>query len=443
MSVNTLEILQRALPLGLANMSVVLMPLLDSVMLGRHGIESLAAGGLAMQIYIGVFIIGEGLVLGFGTLYGQHREQQNPDEIRELAYALYLLLGLLGLIAMVIGTFGSSFFSALGQSKKLADSLQPYLILLSLATLPSFLFIHFWELLSYERKGKKIIEGACLQLISNAAINYILIFGNLGAPELGLLGAGIGTLLGALVGAGWLYIAVRAKASCEKHDLNIANIMEQARKIVKIGLPIGLSILSTVAYLSLSVIFMGWFSHAALAAHIAVLQLNEVLIVFILGFAEYSTIHTADNYTKETNASFKAFSTKVSIIALGLMSLVLILTYIGRNLIYDLFSFGANNDARILMDDFFSFSIYFLILDGLVLIILGLLRGRAETLAPLIISTSAIWSVGMLSQVGLMTVYPHNPITVWIGMQIGFAAAAAGLFLYMTWYIRFHPTLNK
>ncbi len=437
------EILRRAIPLGLANMSVVLMPLLDSVMLGQHDIYSMAAGGLAMQIYLVLFMLGEGIVFGFGPIYGRYLDAGDNRKMASSKLAVYLLLTAFAFIAFIILLWGPQILLSLQQSPRLADESRGYLVLLGLSILPNLLFIHYWEILAFHDKGKWVIAGAVIQLISNVLLNYLLIYGKWGAPQLGLLGAGIGTLIASLISAGVLYLLMdRYTTSPQSHFtsdfLNFrTSLLPPIFEVLKTGIPIGLSIISTVAFLSVSVFLMGWFSEQSLAAHLAILQVNELIVVFILGFNEYCAIHVSSHISTASGRALRAFLLKVTVTAFSFIIMLLTLMYLVRFTLFSLFLGPRTEITQPFyndMNEFLSFSFPFLLIDAFILLLTGILRGCEITRWPLVLNLAGFWCFGLLSQLLLINYHPSSPVVVWIGMQIGFIATAIALTIFFLKY---------
>ena len=441
--VNASEILRRAIPLGLANMSVVLMPLLDSVMLGQYDIYSMASGGLAMQIYLVLFMLGEGIVFGFGPIYGRYLDTSDNRRMASSKLAVYLLLTAFAVIAFVILLGGPQILLSLQQSPSLVEESRGYLVLLGLSLLPNLLFIHYWEILAFHDKGKWVVVGAVTQLISNVALNYLLIYGTWRTPPLGLLGAGIGTLIASLVAAAVLYLLMsRHTASPQSHLTRDfltfrTSLFPHMVEVLKIGIPIGLSIISTVAFLSASVLLMGWFSEQSLAAHLATLQINELIVVFILGFNEYCAMHVSSHISTTTGRTLRRFLFKVTMTALSFILALLTLMYLVRLSLFSLFLGPLTEITQPFyndMNEFFSFSLPFLLIDAFILLLTGILRGCEITRWPLLFNLTGFWLFGLTSQLLLIKYYPTNPVVVWIGMQIGFIATAIALIIFFLKY---------
>jgi MATE family multidrug resistance protein len=437
MDITLKEILSRALPLGFANMSVVLMPLLDSVMLGRHDVYSMASGGLAMQIYLVLFMLGEGIVFGFGPIYGKYLDANDEKKMSTSKLAIYVLLLLFGAFALITLLLGPEILLSLQQSPRLVNDARGYLICLGLSILPNLLFIHYWEILAFHDKGKMVLAGAAIQLFADILLNYVLIYGKFGAPELGLLGAGIGTFIGSLIGAGVLFVFMSRYTLSPRIKLRelkkISSLAPYMLETLKIGLPIGLGIISTIAFLSASVFLMGRFSDEALAAHLAILQINELIVVFILGFNEFCAIHISSNTSTVTGKALRTFLCKITLTACALISALLFAMYAVRIHIFHLFLGAPTETITPIyehMENFFSLSIPFLLVDAFILLITGILRGCGVTRWPLTINLIGFWLFGLLSQILLIDSYPSSPLVIWLGMQIGFIATALGLVIF-------------
>ena len=208
-------------------------------------------------------------------------------------------------------------------------------------------------------------------------------------------------------------------------------------EVLKIGIPIGLSIISTVAFLSASVLLMGWFSEQSLAAHLATLQINELIVVFILGFNEYCAMHVSSHISTATGRTLRSFLFKVTMTALSFILALLTLMYLVRFSLFSLFLGPLTEITQPFyndMNEFFSFSLPFLLIDAFILLLTGILRGCEITRWPLLFNLTGFWLFGLTSQLLLIKYYPTNPVVVWIGMQIGFIATAIALIIFFLKY---------
>lgn len=428
------EIIRHAVPLGLANMSVVFMPLIDSVMLSHYEVGSMSAGGMMFQFYAVLFVFGEGLLLGFSPVYGRYLESASAQAATDVHVATLSVVLVYWLLACSVMLLVPAFLGALGLSTGLIAGGQGYLWMLAIALLPNLLFMHYWEILAYHGKSQLVLLGAASQTIVNVLLNYCLIYGHLGLPEWGLIGAGVGTLVASIFGAIWLILILRLsmrprlRHTYRSWGKTCSVRFGLAKEVVFLGVPIGISIVITVAFLALSVILMGRFTESYLAAHLAVLQMNEVVVVFALGFNEYCAVRmsSALSLPRKALVHFIQQAVIASLLVVGI--LVLLLYVFSRHVALAFFSTGPLTDElHQHMETFLAFSLPFLLVNAGVLVLAGVLRGMGETWAMLSAYLLGLWGVGLLAQVLAATLFPQMPLMVWAALQCGFIVTLVGL----------------
>lgn len=439
MAISIREILTGAIPLGIANATIVLMPMMDTIMLARHGIPDLVSGGLSMQIYSLLFIMGEGIVLGFAPIYGRYLEAKETTNAEATKRAALILITLYSVIVATILFFGSELMAVLEQPTVRAEHAKHYMALLGLSCLPNLLFIYHWEILAFEGDGRHIVIAAAFQLASNVALNFIFIYGNSFLPALGVTGAGIGTCISSWLGSALIYAYANRKFQNHPNNelRNRASphqCLLKAGEIIKIGVPIGLTIISTVGFLSVSAFTMSQYPEEALAAHLAILQLNEVVVVFALGFSEYCAIQVSAKVRFQTKTQMIEFFKKTVGTAIFFICFLLAAMYIFRDFIFEIFFSSLSNENLTIvrhMERFLRLSILFLIIHTYALTISGILRGCEIVRLPLLVNIFGLWGVGYVSQNVLLSLNPGQPEGIWHGMQYGFTAAAVGASLLL------------
>ncbi|WP_120502206.1 MATE family efflux transporter [Roseovarius sp. EL26] len=427
-------IYRRAVPLGLANMSLAGLVFTDTMMLGQHDLTAMAAASVMMQMYLILLVLGEGIVFGFGPIYGRYHS--NPDSDRHIdvvatavrLLAIYALMG--ALILMQTGWIVSE---VVGPSNTARDA-QTYVMLLGVALLPNLLFIICWELLAFEQHERLVLGGALVQFVTNALVNYVLIFGAFGIPGYGLIGAGIATLMSSTVGLVVMAIACRRTV----HGVpsiravlvrKVAGGISYALEILRIGLPVGLMIMATIGFLSLSLLLMARFGTQAVAAHSAVMQVSEVLVVFALGFGDFAAIHFAS--LRAVNRQ-RAQIELVKILRAALVLFVPVITglFVVRSLIARVF-FDADDvlfaEVQTQVQVLAAVSLPSLIFSLVLMVLQGSLRGRGITTRPAIIVLFCYWGIAVPLQFILLRAEGAGPLVIWIGLVSGFVLATIAL----------------
>lgn len=433
------EIYRRAIPLGVANMSLVALVFTDMIMLGQHQLMEMAASSILMQAYLIILVLGEGLVFGFSPLYGKSLSLANPA----LRYrAIVAVLGVLlfyALIGLMILANAGWLAGLVPQTNALARASETYVLLLGLALLPNLLFIMAWELLAFDERERVVLLGALLQFGVNALANYALIFGNFGFSEMGIVGAGIATLLSSTTGMLFLFSAFFLKGDRLQQLLSAARapmseLLVLAGKCVRTGLPIGVTMLVTIGFLSFSVFQMTEFGTSAVVAHNAVLQFNEMIVVFAMGFGEFAAIRFA-SMAIPSQADAQAALRRILLAASALFVPVLVLAFFFRGQIPGLFFnpddpyfAGAAQQAM----QFATLSVPLLIINLVLLIVQGALRGRGIVAQPALLVSVFYWGLTVPITSALLFCFEVPPLTIWIGLLVGFLAATVSLLVFFT-----------
>ena len=439
-------IVRGSLPLGMANLSVVTLTATDVVMLGQAGTFELASGVLAMQIYAILLVFGEGVVMGFGPNYGRDASSGRADRLPGLIRAAMLCVLLLGAASLLVMAFGPEILLILQQEPALALHAGGYMLLIGAAVIPNVLFVLLWEILLYNDSSCLVLFGAIIQVIVNAAGNYLLIYGKLGFPELGLAGAGISTLVSAMAGSAVLAWFCLRGGFVRMRDLAGPGALDFAEPLVdllKLGVPFGFTLISTMAFLSAAGYLMGLYGENAIAAHAVAFQVNEIIIVFLLGFGEYAALLLSTGRSGHTVREIRKTCLKVGAAAILVVLAIVIPVYLVRDRVVAivLASEGLRNTEAIQLGiRIIGFSLPFVVLSALIIVVQGILRGLHSTSVPFVLVLIGYWGCGFPVQLWLMHQHPGNPLAVWWGMQFGFVIALCLLLAYLVFRLRQLPT---
>ena len=436
------KIISGALPLGIANLSVVALTVTDVVMLGQVGTFELASGVLAMQIYAILLVFGEGLVMGFGPNYGRDASAGRFERLPGLIRAAMFCVLLLGGFSLLVMALGPEILLILQQEQALALHARSYMLLIGAAVIPNLLFLLFWEILLYNDSSRLVLVGSIIQVLVNAAGNYLLIYGKFGFPELGLAGAGISTLVSAMAGSAVLAWYCLRDGFLSMRDLTSVRASETARPLVallRLGVPFGLTLISTMAFLSAATYLMGLYGEDAIAAHAVAFQVNEIIIIFLLGFGEYAALLLSTNLGGQSNRDIRKTCLRVCTAALLVLLAMIVPAYLFRDHIVGMvLAIGSaqNAEAVRLSIRIISLSLPFVILSALIIVLQGILRGLHSTSVPFVLILVGYWGCGFPAQVWLMQNYPDNPLAIWWGMPIGFGIALCLLLAHLVLLLR-------
>ena len=277
-----------ATPMVVSQVGMLSMGLVDTLMVGRLGAEALGAVALGHVWAWGTLIIGVGMMMGIDPIVAQaHGSGNGPRAGRALQRALVLAV----LLTIPIGGLwltASPMLKLLGQDPELVHDAANYCLYHLFGITP---YLAFTALRQYlQGRGLMIAPLVTILLANllNVLFNWVLIFGNLGAPELGVRGAALAT------GLSKVSLFVILVAWIRFHRLHegawtpwtrAALVPAKMRDLLRFGVPIGAQFGLEVWAFNLAAIFAGWISTEALAAHTIVIRLASLSFMMPVGIS--------------------------------------------------------------------------------------------------------------------------------------------------------------
>jgi MATE family multidrug resistance protein len=282
-----------AFPIIVGHLSQMLMGITDSVMIGRIGAVELAASAFANVLFTVSFITGIGILMSVSVLVARaHGAKQSRDCAEYLRHGIWLGVGLA--LAGMAMMFGAALrLDHFGQPAEVVAAVEPYLQLIAFSLVPTLLFQvfrQFSEAVGHPWGPMAILLGG---VALNVVLNWVLIYGNLGAPALGLAGAGWATLIARITAATvlWLWLRQRSEVRAEWPARNanprwFAPISRShLRAMFGIGIPAAGQLLFEAGAFAAAALMMGWIGTIALAAHQIALNCAACVFMVPLGLS--------------------------------------------------------------------------------------------------------------------------------------------------------------
>jgi MATE family multidrug resistance protein len=406
-----------ALPMIVAQVSQMLIGITDAAMIGRVGTAELAASAFTGGVFGLFYVVGLGLLLPVGVFTA--RDHGAKDEAGCAAWlkhgkvmALAVGGGCFVLLALV-----STQLHRFGQPAEVVAVMRPYFLLCSFSLIPVFYFQVQRQYL--DALGRPWV-GTTIMLVDvglNAFFNWVFIWGHLGAPALGLTGAGTATLL-----VRWLAVAVIA--IWLRREPRADGRLERARfrEMLAMGVPAAGSLLFEAGAFSAAMLMMGWLGATALAAHQVALSCAAFTFMFPLGLSMAVSIRISKSRGEGHIAALRP----IGFGALGLSSLVMLTFAL-------VFAFGGTLLARAFTPDqavvtlaaqLLVVAAIFQLFDGGQVVSAGALRGLTDVKIPTVITFVAYWIVSLPLAYVLAFHTRLGPIGIWTGLAVGLASAA-------------------
>ena len=286
-------IVRLAAPLALTHLSYMAIMLTDVVMMGWIGTEAIAAGALARDLFwvLGAFALG--VLTGATPIMAQHLGARRYRGVRPaVRNAAWLALALTIPIS-VASWYSSPILVLLGQEQQVADAGQSYLRYLLWGLLPSLWFAVLTELLAAHARPRAVYVVTLAGIALNALLDYALMFGNFGAPNMGLRGAGVASLV-----VNWcMFLALAGFVLSDRqfrryHLLGRLWRMERPvmAEIIRIGSPIAVTEIAEMGMFFVTTLMMGLLGVDALAAHAVTAQCYAFVFMIPVGLAQAAAV---------------------------------------------------------------------------------------------------------------------------------------------------------
>lgn len=426
-------VLGLGLPLIGGHLAQFAIGLTDTVMLGWYGVEALAAVTLAASYFFVLFLTGAGF--GWAVMpmvAAANAAGDDTSSRRATRMGLWLSL-LFSVLAMPLLWFSLPILRLLGQAEEVATLAAQYLRVAGWALFPALFVLVLKSYLAAMERTQIVLWITILAALANAAANYALIFGNWGAPELGVTGAAIASVLTQVIAlAAVVVYALRALPGHNLFQRLWRPDREMFIKVFRLGVPIGVTSLTEVSLFAASAMMMGWLGTVPLAAHGIAVQLSSAAFMVHLGLSNAATVRAGNAFGRGDQAHMARGALVVAALSLAVSAVTVALLLALPEPLLSLFMDAADPDRPqilIIGASLLAAAALFQLVDGGQVIALGLLRGVQDTAVPMLIAALAYWAVGIPASYLLGFVLGWQGVGVWLGMAAGLACAAVPLML--------------
>lgn len=430
---NFVATLQLAWPMVLTNLAQTAMIVTDVLFIGRLGAQSLAASSLAVNIYHTFTFFAFGLVSTVAPMVAREKGARRHEvrEIRRIVRQGLWTVVAVSIPAILLLWHGDKFLLAIGQDPALTAEAARYLRALVWA-LPSFLaYVVLRFFISALERPQWAFVIAIAGILVNALGNWLLIFGNWGFPQLGIVGSGIASALTTfLMFAGLAAVVTLDRRFRRYHVLGRFWQADWSRfkAIWALGLPIGLIIAFETTVFNAAAFLMGWLGEAELAAHAIAIQVVAVAFMTPLGIAQAATVRVglaygAGDRVGVTRAGWSAF-----ILGTGFMIVTASLMFAIPQFLIGLFidiRLESNLVVLGLATSFLAVAAIFQLVDAAQVMAAGMLRGLHDTRRPMWYAALGYWGIGLPLSYYLSQFTHLRGLGVWIGLAAGLAAVSA------------------
>jgi MATE family multidrug resistance protein len=429
-------VLRLGLPLIGGHLAQFAIGLTDTIMMGWYGVPELAALTLAGSFFFTLFLFGSGFAWAIMPMVATFAVRGDEVQVRRATRMALWLSTLYFLMILPILWFSGTILRAIGQTEEVAALAQVYLRVAGLGMLPALGVMTLKNYLAGLELTRVVLWITLVAVVANAVANYALVFGNWGAPEMGIAGAALASVLVQVVSLG--LVIVYARWVLPQHELFVRfwrPDWEMFARVFHLGWPIGLTTLAEVALFAGSAVMMGWLGTVALAAHGVAIQVASAAFMIQLALANAATVRAGAAFGRADVDHLQRGARVV--IALGAVTVALtVAVFVAMpDALLGVFIDPSDPDREAILavgKGLLVMAALFQAVDAAQVIHIGLLRGLQDTRVPMIMAAVAYWGVGMPCAWIFGFVLGWGGEGIWLGLVVGLAVAA-GLMMWRFW----------
>lgn len=419
-------LLRLAVPVVAVQLGLMMMGVVDTIMVGRLSAQALGAVALGNLYFFAVVVIGMGTLMALDPIIAQAVGARDEPAIARGVQRGLLLAGLICLPSVAGLAVVKPVIRAIGQPDALIEPASVYTWLIIPGVLPFYAFLVFRQTLQALGRIAPIVWVTLAANVLNALLDWVLIFGKLGAPALGVAGSAIATsvsrwvLAAALLWACWPELRPRLRP-WRRESIALAPL----GRMLRLGLPIGGQMFFEYGVFGMVGALMGRIGALAIAGHHIALNLAAIVFMVPQGVGAAAAVLVGRAIGARNHPEARRAAVGALLVGVGFM--------IGSGILFLSSPFAL---ARIYSPDppvialagsLIVLAGCFAIFDGLQAVAIGILRGIGDTRAPAILSLLGYWLLGLPAGVFLAFRWNWGPRGLWWGLVLGLAITAAVL----------------
>lgn len=439
--------LRLAYPIILGMLGHTIVGIVDNVMVGKLGPTELAAVSLGNSFVFIAMSLGIGFSTAITPLAAQADGKKSIEEGRSAFHHGLYLCTILGVILFGLIFFSKPLIGLMGQPDNVVELAKPYLDIVAFSLIPLIIFQGYKQFADGMSETKYSMWATILGNVVNVVLNYLLIYGIWIFPELGIVGAGIGTIASRFVMLGYMHYMMQKKERFRPffEKFSLKNIKRKVNiEIIRLGAPSAMQMFFEVGLFTGAIWLSGLLGIMNQAANQIALSLATFTFMFAMGLSVAATIRVGNqkglgDYKQLRIVAFSIFLLAVILESFFALIFVLFHTqlpalFVDMNNVEDL---AVNTEVVTIAAQLLLVAAVFQISDGIQVVVLGALRGIQDVKIPMYITFVAYWVVGFPISIYLGLYTELKGAGIWIGLLAGLSFAA--LFLY----IRFVRLTNR
>lgn len=418
------------LPILISQLALFSMTFFDTIMSGHASPTDLAGVAIGSSLWTPVQSGLTGILMAVtpmvAQMIGAGRRDRVPFTVMQ---AMYVALAI-ALVVMAVGALVlNPVLHLMELEPSVHDIARDFLHAIAIGIIPLFLYTVIRCFIDALGETRVTMIITLFSLPINVFLNYALIFGNLGFPRLGGVGAGYASAI-----TYWCILLISLFVIRRVHPFVEYGLLEKFyrismeawKELLKLGLPIGLSIFFEVSIFAAVTLFMSEYSTITIAAHQAAMNFASFIYMVPMSISMALTILVGF----EVGAKRYHDARRYSFLGIGIALVLALLFGIGLLFFNEQVAgfYTTDLDVLRLTQHFLMYSILFLISDAVAAPIQGVLRGYKDVTVPFVVALVSYWVIGLPLGYVLAQYTSLEAFGYWIGLISGLAAGAIFLF---------------
>jgi len=436
-----------AAPVMLGMLGHTFVSFVDNVMVGQLGTAELAAVSLGNSFMFIAMSLGIGFSTAITPLVAEADSEKNFIKGKSSFKHGLFLCTILGMSLSLLLIFSKPLMHLMKQPPEVVELAMPYLDLVAFSLIPLIIFQAFKQFSDGLSMTKYPMYATIIANIANVILNYLLIFGKFGFPQLGIVGAAWGTLISRFIMLWYLWVLLKNKEKSKSYVTHIKIFVLDKlmlKKLINLGTPSAMQMFFEVAIFTAAIWLSGLLGKNPQAANQIALNLSSMTFMVAMGLSVAAMIRVGNqkglkNYSELRRIAFSIFLLGACFaVCFGLLFLIFHSQLPKLYLDYDdALNLSDNTEVIVIASKLLLVAAIFQISDSLQVIVLGALRGLQDVKIPTIITFIAYWIIGFPISFFLGKDDAYGSIGIWLGLLAGLSSAAILL------YIRFNYLTKK
>ena len=439
--------LQLAAPVMLGMLGHTFVSLVDNIMVGQLGSAELAAVSLGNSFIFIAMSLGIGFSTAITPLIAEADSEKNFEKGKSsFKHGLFLCI-VLSILLFLLLLLAKPLMYIMDQPEEVVKLAIPYLDLVGLSLIPLIIFQAFKQFADGMSLVKYPMYATILANVLNVFFNYVLIFGKLGFPEMGIVGAALGTLISRVAMLIFLWWLLKLRTRSKAYVTNIKIFVLNSRmmkKVFNLGFPSAMQMFFEVAIFTAAIWLSGTLGKNAQAANQIALNLASMTFMVATGLSVTAMIRVGNQKGLRNYIELRRIA--MSIFLMGLIfAVIFALMFLALHNVFpkiyvnldDPINAIDNAEVVSIAATLLIAAAVFQISDSLQVVALGALRGLQDVKIPTIITFVSYWAIGFPISIYFGKEEQLGSLGIWLGLLAGLTSAAILL------YIRFNYLTKK